>query len=103
MRTYASLFSRRRFAFQMANGFLGSALGALWAQDGKMPEARLAQAPKAKSVIYLFLCGGPSQPDLWDLKPEAPAGVRSVFDSIETTVPGIRFGALIPQVASAHA
>src|SRR5262245_12950270 len=53
----------------------------------------------ARSCIYIFLCGGPSQPDLWDLKPHAPAGIRTVFEPIETSVPGIRFGSLIPQVA----
>ncbi|RPI76738.1 MAG: DUF1501 domain-containing protein, partial [Planctomycetaceae bacterium] len=59
----------------------------------------LAHRPTAKQCIYIFLCGGPSQPDLWDLKPAAPAGVRTVFESIDTTAPGIQFGSLIPQVA----
>ncbi len=53
----------------------------------------------AKHCIFIFLCGGPSQNDLWDLKPDAPDGIRSVFRPIETSVPGIRFGELIPQVA----
>lgn len=53
----------------------------------------------AKSCIFIFLCGGPSQNELWDLKPDAPTGIRSTFGSIETNVPGIRFGELIPQVA----
>jgi hypothetical protein len=56
-------------------------------------------ARSAKGCIYIFLCGGPSQPDLWDLKPNAPAGVRSEFQAIQTNVPGIQFGELIPQVA----
>lgn len=53
----------------------------------------------AKSCIYIFLCGGPSQPDLWDLKLAAPSGVRTEFQPIQTNVPGIQFGELIPQVA----
>lgn len=57
------------------------------------------QAATAKHCIYIFLCGGPSQPDLWDLKPNAPDGIRTVFDPIATNVPGIHFGSLIPQVA----
>lgn len=59
----------------------------------------LSHPPTARQYLSIFLCGGPSQPDLWDLKPEAPSGVRTVFDSIETTIPGIRFGSLIPRVA----
>ena len=54
---------------------------------------------KAKQCIYIFLCGGPSQPDLWDMKPEAPSGVRSEFQPIQTSIPGIVFSELIPQVA----
>lgn len=62
--------------------------------------AQADEAPgRAKNCIYIFLCGGPSQHDLWDLKPEAPEGIRSVFQSIDTNVPGIRFGELLPQVA----
>jgi hypothetical protein len=57
------------------------------------------QGRRAQSCISIFLCGGPSQPDLWDLKPEAPLGVRSEFQSIQTNVPGLQFGELIPQVA----
>ena len=53
----------------------------------------------AKNCIYIFLCGGPSQPDLWDLKPDAPSGIRSNFNPIQTTVPGTHLGELLPHVA----
>ncbi|WP_397569784.1 DUF1501 domain-containing protein [Schlesneria sp. T3-172] len=69
---------------------------------GHLPQAKAethSSRGRAKGCIYLFLCGGPSQPDLWDLKPLAPSGVRSEFDSIATSVPGLHFGELIPQVA----
>ena len=57
------------------------------------------QSATAKNCIFIFLCGGPSQNDLWDLKPEAPDGIRTTFRTIDTNVPGIQFGELIPQVA----
>jgi len=41
-------------------------------------------ARKAKSVILLFLSGGPSQLDMWDLKPEAPEEIRVTFRPIAT-------------------
>jgi len=44
---------------------------------------------KAKSCIFLFLWGGPPQQDMWDMKPDAPAGIRSLFQPIRTVVPGI--------------
>lgn len=61
--------------------------------------AVLSHPPTAKRCISIFLCGGPSQPDLWDLKPDAPSGIRTYFNPISTSVPGLHFGELIPQVA----
>src|SRR5260370_8516744 len=52
------------------------------------PAAPARRRP-AKSCIYLFLWGGPPQQDLWDLKPDAPDGVRSQFKPVRTAVPGI--------------
>lgn len=66
--------SRRRFGFQMANGFLGSAIGSLWAADGRLPDAVMPGKAKAKSVIYIFLCGGLSHIDTFDPKDNKHAG-----------------------------
>ena len=59
----------------------------------------LAHAPTAKNCIFIFLCGGPSQLDMWDPKPAAPAEIRGPIGSIDTCVPGIRFGEVLPKVA----
>jgi len=53
----------------------------------------------AKNCIYIFLCGGPSQLEMWDPKPEAPVQIRGPFGDISTKVPGIRLGSLLPQLA----
>jgi hypothetical protein len=52
-----------------------------------------------KSVIFLFLHGGPSQIETFDPKPDAPAGVRSVTDEVVTTLPGVTFGGSFPRLA----
>lgn len=84
-------------------GLLGAALPNMTRPGAVLPCATGAETPSgqatAKNCIFIFLCGGPSQHDLWDLKPDAPEGIRTVFQSIDTNVPGIRFGELIPQVA----
>src|SRR4051812_3078163 len=54
---------------------------------------------KARSVILVFNCGGPSHIDLWDPKPEAPEDVRGVFRPIRTNVSGIRISELLPRAA----
>ena len=42
----------------------------------------------AKSVIMVFLQGGPSHIDIWDPKPDAPANIRGEFKPIKTKIPG---------------
>ncbi|MBI82314.1 MAG: hypothetical protein CMJ81_03880, partial [Planctomycetaceae bacterium] len=54
----------------------------------------------AKSVIFIFLHGGPPQHETWDPKPEAPANVRGQFGQIATAIPGLHFGELFPRCAA---
>lgn len=86
--------SRRELLKLSSLGMLGLSL-----PGGLKAETASPTTGTAKQCIFIFLCGGPAQNDLWDLKPEAPSGIRSVFRPIETSVPGIQFSELIPQVA----
>src|SRR2546430_15089408 len=52
-----------------------------------------------KSVIFLFLHGGPSQTETFDPKMDAPAGVRSVTGEVETALSGVTFGGTFPRLA----
>jgi hypothetical protein len=52
----------------------------------------------ARHCIFIFLCGGPSQLDMWDPKPDAPAEIRGVFRPAATNVPGIRLTELLPRL-----
>ena len=54
---------------------------------------------RAKSCILVYLWGGPPQQDTWDLKPDAPDGIRSPFLPINTVVPGIQICDQLPQIA----
>lgn len=54
---------------------------------------------KAKSVIVLYLLGGAATQDMFDLKPDAPSGVRSEFKPIPTSAPGIHICEHLPQTA----
>jgi hypothetical protein len=55
---------------------------------------------RAKSCILLWLDGGPSHLEMFDLKPNAPAEVRGPFQPIATKVPGIQISELLPQSAA---
>lgn len=65
----------------------------LRAEDGK-PQGR------HKSVINIFLGGGPPHQDLWDLKMDAPAEIRGEFRPIDTNVPGIQICEVFPKLAA---
>src|SRR5438094_2052103 len=54
---------------------------------------------KAKSVLLLYLQGGPATQDMFDMKPDAPAGIRSEFKPIATSAPGIQICEHLPKTA----
>ncbi len=60
---------------------------------------RQASLPKPKSVIYLFLTGGPSQHDTFDMKPDGPAEYKGEFHPIATNTPGIHICEHMPMLA----
>jgi hypothetical protein len=54
----------------------------------------------AKSVLMLWLWGGPAQLDTWDPKPNAPLEFRGPFSAIPTRQSGVRIGELFPKIAA---
>src|SRR5262249_48048009 len=54
---------------------------------------------KAKSVILLYLQGGPPTQDMFDLKPDAPSGIRCEFKPIATSASGIQVCEHLPRMA----
>jgi len=77
-------------------GLLGTSLTQLLASEA---EGTLLPA-RAKSVLFLFLFGGPSQLETFDLKPEAPTGIRGPFQPISTRSPGLLMSEKLPRLAA---
>jgi len=95
------LLSRRGALEAGAVGLLGLGLGDFWrlralAAEGK---AEGTEAPTAKSIIYVFLAGGLSQIDSFDMKPDAPEEIRGEFQPIGTRTPGIQICEHLPMLA----
>src|SRR5262245_41271919 len=61
--------------------------------------ARAPARKPARSVILVWLSGGPSTIDMWDLKPDATAGVRGEFKPIPTSAKGVQIGEHLPKLA----
>ncbi len=57
-------------------------------------------ARPARSLVVIFLQGGPPQLDTYDLKPSAPAEVRGEYKPIRTRVPGVHVCELLPKQAA---
>src|SRR5947209_4155273 len=72
------------------------ALGGLALPDLLRAEASSGRGKSQKSVIMIFLSGGPPHQDMVDLKPDAPAEIRGEFQPIATRVPGMEFCELLP-------
>ena len=56
----------------------------------------VAAKGKAKSCVFIFLFGGPSHIDLWDMKPSAPEEIRGEFQPVSTSVPGLQMCEHLP-------
>src|ERR1043165_8025608 len=97
-------FSRREFLRVGGAGVLGISLAdilALQARGEATPESAKKKNGwgKAKSVILVFLQGGPSHIDIWDPKPDAPSNIRGDFKPIRTKVGGIWLSEVMPLLA----
>jgi hypothetical protein len=94
--------SRRDLLRIGGSGLLGLSLGSMFQLQARAAEEKRGGGPgwgKAKSIILLYLQGGPSHLDLWDPKEGVPDNVRSVFKTIDTKVPGIKFTEILPKLA----
>ena len=76
------------------------ASGGLPGLAGLLAAEAAAPAKDEFSVILFWANGGPSQLDLFDLKPQAPAEYRGPFRPIRTKVPGLEINELLPQLAA---
>jgi uncharacterized protein (DUF1501 family) len=97
-------WSRREFLRVGGAGLFGISLGdilRLQAASASEPDASKSKngLGQAKSVILIFLQGGPSHIDIWDPKPDAPSNIRGEFKPIKTNVPGIWLSEVMPQLA----
>jgi hypothetical protein len=97
-RTDCEGFHRRDFLRIGAAGLFGLSLPQLLRLEAQATPAR-ANGRKANAVILVWLAGGPATIDMWDLKPEAPEGIRGEFKSIATNADGIRIGEHLPRMA----
>src|SRR5262245_25451337 len=87
----AAIWGRRDFVRIGSLGMLGLNLADYFRLQGA--------DTKDRSCILIWLSGGPSPTDLWDMKPDAPVEFRGTFKPIPTNVPGIHISEILPLTA----
>jgi hypothetical protein len=87
--------TRRELLRAAGAGFFGVSLPRILAGQTGRP----ARPARAKSVLFVFLFGGPSQLETFDLKPDAPSGIRGPFRPIAARTPGLRICEHLPLLA----
>ena len=95
MNLYPNPWNRRSILRAGGAGMLGLSLPRLLQATERASSIR----PRAKSVIFLFQWGGPSQLDTFDMKPNAPSTVRSPYGSIASSADDIQVCELLPETA----
>ncbi len=88
--------TRRDFLHAGSLAGLGLSLPAFQALEAK----GAVKGDRAMNCILLFLVGGPSQLDTWDMKPDAPEEIRGPFRPIATKVPGVQVSEVFPKLAA---
>lgn len=97
---FRSLRHPRRAALSIGgSGLLGLTMPKLLqAAEAAKSTPRKPKA-RAKSVIFLYQFGGPSHLETFDMKPDAPEGIRGLFGNIASNVPGLRVCEHLPETA----
>src|SRR5262249_23685327 len=91
-------WSRREFLKIGSLGFLGG-LSLPMLLQSRAAAAAAGRATRGKSVVLLFLSGGPSHIGFFDPKMTAPEEFRSITGEVQTSLPGITFGSTFPKLA----
>ncbi len=93
----AGRITRRRMLSVGSLGLAGVTLpNLLWADARRRSTGARG---RADACILIYLNGGPSQLEMWDVKPEGPADSRGEFQTIATSLPEVRFSEHLPRLA----
>src|SRR5881409_2795860 len=96
----ASALTRRHVLKIGGLGMLGLTLNKLFAAEDKWKSTKIKAPPaRAKSVIFLYQWGGPSHIDMFDMKPDAPEGIRGPHKPISSSADGIQVSEHLPKTA----
>lgn len=94
-------FARRDFIKIGAAGLFGLSLPQLLEMEARAQDAPGGRqsSRRASSVIMVWLSGGPATIDMWDIRPDAPTGIRGEFRQMQTRADGVQICEHLPRMA----
>jgi hypothetical protein len=95
---HSTRFSRRHALKVGGLGLLGLSLPKLLRAEG-LKSSKAGPKARARSVIFLYQFGGPSHIDMFDMKPDAPDGVRGSHKPVSSKADGIQISEHLPRLA----
>ena len=93
-------FGRRELLQVGGISLLGTGLADLLRLEAQATPAPLARSGRAKSVVFIFQAGGPSQHETFDPKPESPSEIRGEYGTTQTRLAGVHFCEYLPKLAA---
>lgn len=99
LKLFDSTRTYRRREFLRIGGIAGGLGFAPWGLPAQLSASGPAGLTTGKSVVFLFMQGGPSQFETFDPKTTAPSNIRCATDEIATAIPGVTFGSTFPKLA----
>ena len=91
---------RREFLRAGGLSLLGLGLADLLRLESRAGPPSPSRGKPARSVVFIFQSGGPSQHETFDPKPDAPEGIRGEYGATATRLPGVRFCEHLPRLAA---
>lgn len=91
-------FHRRDFLQIGSLSMMGLGLSSILAREAQASEDQIRSKP-VKNVIMIWLAGGPSALDMWDMKPEADQSIRGEFRPMDTSADGVQICEHLPSMA----
>jgi Protein of unknown function (DUF1501) len=91
--------ARREFLRIGTAGLFGLGLPKVLELEARASGPDRGSRSQARSVILVWLQGGPPTIDMWDMKPDAPEGIRGEFKPIDTQAKGVRICEHLPKMA----
>src|ERR1043165_7704126 len=89
-----------RRGFLKIGGLAMASVGGLGLPEILRAQGAAGNRETQKSVIHIFLAGGPPHQDMWEIKSDAPKEIRGPFNPIATRLPGVQIGECFPKIAA---